>query len=60
MNIEKLARRLKRLTAAKNKLEGKHVGNEQKFTYHGGFSLGYLKGQISVLEGIVDPDCDDE
>ena len=26
------------------------------FTYHGGFDLGYLKGQISILEDVMSED----
>ena len=26
------------------------------FTYHGGFDLGYLKGQISIIEEIMSKD----
>lgn len=54
MTLEKLEHRLKRLTELKDKLEAKHKDNEQNFTYHGGFDLGYLKGQISVLEDFIE------
>lgn len=52
-------RQLKRLKERLKVLENKHVGNEDKYTYHGGFTLGYLKGQISILEEIV-ADIDDK
>lgn len=54
METKKLHRQLQRLTKQKEQLESKHVGNEQNFTYHGGFSLGYIKGQISILENLLD------
>ena len=47
---ERFLKRIKRLKKMETKLEAKHVGNEEKFTYHGGFDLGYIKGQISILE----------
>lgn len=54
MNQEKIQRRLSRLIEMKDKLESEHSGKEEKFTYHGGFDLGYLKGKIAVLEEIND------
>jgi hypothetical protein len=60
MDIDKLKHRVKRLTERKEVLEAKHKGNEEKFTYHGGFDLGYVKGQISVLEDIIDDLTDEE
>lgn len=54
LNIYSLKRKLARLTARKNQLEARHKGNEEKFTYHGGFDLGYLKGQITELEDFID------
>tara|TARA_R110000868_G_scaffold20396_3_gene86379 strand:+ start:1321 stop:1494 length:174 start_codon:yes stop_codon:yes gene_type:complete len=50
MNYE---RQLSRLREMVLKLEEKHTGKEMNYTYHGGFSLGYLKGQVSILEEIV-------
>jgi len=58
MNIEKIKHRLERLTERKEVLEAKHKGNEEKYTYHGGFDLGYLKGQISILEDMIDYETD--
>ena len=54
MNIERFKRRLKRLNKQKDELEAKHKDNEQNYTYHGGFSLGYLKGKITEIEDIID------
>jgi len=54
MNIDRLKRRLNRLTKQKDELEQKHQGNEQKYTYYGGFDLGYLKGKIDEIENIID------
>lgn len=54
MNIKRLKRRLERLNGQKDKLEAKHKGNEQNYTYHGGFDLGYLKGKIAEIENILD------
>lgn len=54
MNQEEIQRRLIRCKEMKDKLESQHYGNEQKYTYHGGFDLGYLKGKIAILEEIND------
>jgi len=54
MDTKKLHRSLQRLTKQKEQLESRHVGNEQNYTYHGGFSLGYIKGQISIIENLLD------
>ena len=54
MTIERLEHRLKRLIEMRDKLELEHKGNEGKYTYHGGFGLGYVKGQISILEDFID------
>ena len=38
-------------------MERRHGKNPQhNFTYHGGFDLGYLKGQISIIEEIMSDD----
>jgi hypothetical protein len=47
-------RRLKGLIERKSMLESKHKGNEERFTYHGGYELGYIKGKITELEDSVD------
>lgn len=60
MDIDKLKHRVERLTERKEVLEAKHKGNEENFTYHGGFDLGYVKGQISILEDIIDYLTDEE
>lgn len=54
INTEKLKRRLNRLIEQKKLLESKHNGNETKYTYHGGFDMGYLKGKISEIENTLD------
>ena len=53
IDIEELERRLKRLTDKKNEMEGEHKGNEEKYTYWGGYNLGYLKGKIAELEETI-------
>ena len=50
----KLERRLARLSKKMDTMEELHSGNEQDYTYHGGFSLGYLKGQLDQLEEHID------
>lgn len=52
--IKKLKRRLARLIEKKEVLEKLHVGNEQNFTYWGGYELGYIKGKIDEIEGILE------
>ena len=54
MDIDKLKRRLKRLKDRKSELSAKHVGNEQKYTYHASFDLGYVKGMIAEIENTID------
>ena len=54
MDLRRLKRRLDRLTRMRDDLYTEHKGNEQNYTYHGGFSLGYLIGQISILEDVID------
>ena len=54
MDIENLKRRLNRLKEQQNILENEHKGNELKYTYWGGYNLGYLKGKISEIEDILD------
>jgi len=54
MNTDVLIRRLYRLHGQKNDLERLHKGNEINFTYHAGYSLGYLKGKIDEIENILD------
>jgi len=54
INIEKLKRRLNRLKEQRDKLQGEHSGNELKYTYWGGYDLGYLKGKICEIEDILD------
>jgi hypothetical protein len=47
-------RKLDRFEKMKKELDDKHGGNEEKFTYHGGFDLGYVTGQISELENHIE------
>ena len=54
IDIDKLKRRLKRLRARESLLAAKHGGNEQNYTYHAGFDIGYLKGVISEIENTID------
>lgn len=54
MDIERLKRRLNRLKEQRDVLQKNHGGNELKYTYWGGFSLGYLKGKIFEIEEILD------
>lgn len=54
ININKLIRRLDRLKKQKEELESKHLGNELKYTYWGGYELGYIKGKIAEIEDILD------
>lgn len=54
MSKERLEKRLARLNSMKDKIEAKYSGKELWLTYHAGFEIGYLKGQISVLEQMED------
>lgn len=51
--VKRLRRNLKRCSEQYEKMAAEHGGNEQNFTYHGGFSLGYLKGKMYVLDDIL-------
>ena len=51
---EKIKRRLKRLEGQRDLLLDSHKGNEQKFTYWGGYDLGYIKGKINEIEDSLD------
>jgi hypothetical protein len=53
MDVEKLKRRLNRLKEQLDKLQKEHGGNELKYTYWGGYDLGYLKGKICEIEDIL-------
>jgi len=52
--INKLKRRLSKLKDKEKLLKNKHTGNEPKYTYHGGWDLGYIQGKISEIEDIID------
>lgn len=52
--IKKAERKLARFEVMKKELDDKHGGNEDKFTYHGGFDLGYVTGQISELDNYIE------
>lgn len=54
IDIDKLKRRLNRLKEQRDKLQKEHDGNQLKYTYWGGYNLGYLKGQICRIESILD------
>lgn len=54
MNTDKLKRRLERLKERRDNYKNEHKGNELNFTYWGGYSLGYLEGQIFEIEEILD------
>jgi hypothetical protein len=52
--IAKYKRRLQRLQKAKAILDLKYNGNETKYTFHGGWNLGYVTGEISRIEDFID------
>jgi hypothetical protein len=54
MDIAKSKRKLERHKARRDMLLKEHNGNEMNFTYWGGYELGYVKGKISLLEGLID------
>jgi|688.fasta_scaffold1354319_2 hypothetical protein len=54
INTDKLKRRLERLKERRDNYKNEHKGNELKYTYWGGYSLGYLEGQIFEIEEILD------
>lgn len=52
--LDTLNMRLKRLTRMKETLENRYLGSENKFTFHAGHDLGYLKGKIAEIEDKID------
>lgn len=54
LEVKKLKRKLQRLKARKLQLQLEHGGNEMNCTYHGGFTLGYVTGQVSEIENCLD------
>lgn len=50
----KIKRKLDKLEAKIKHLQSLHSGNEQKYTYHGGWDLGYLQGKLAGIELILD------
>ena len=55
MDKQKLEHRIERLTAVKDKLEAKYNGKETTvYNFYGGWDLGYVRGQLSVLENLLD------
>jgi hypothetical protein len=51
---EQLTRKITRVKSQIKELETQHEGKEDKFTYWGGFSMGYLKGKLTILEDWLD------
>jgi len=49
-----IKRKIKRAKEIADKNHKKFSGNEQKYTYHGGFSSGYFLGKLAALEDIAD------
>lgn len=52
--IEKYEGRLKHYNKRKEEMEDKHKGNEEKFTYWGGYDYGYIKGKIDRTEEMLE------
>jgi hypothetical protein len=49
-----LKRKLIRLKKIESELDEKYTNNEIKYTFYAGFDLGYVVGQISAYEDILD------
>lgn len=54
MNLIRRALRIKSKILETERRHGKNP--HHNFSYHGGFYLGYLKGQISILEDVMSED----
>ena len=52
--IEELERRLRRLETRQKTLRIHVEGNEDKFTFYKGYSLGYVEGKIAEIENLID------
>ena len=53
-NIVRKALRIKFKILETERSHGKNP--HHNFTYHGGFDLGYLKGQLSIIEEVMSED----
>jgi len=50
-----------RIDRIKKKLEDYDLSKpNEKYNYDGGFSVGYLKGKLAVLEDLLDEEDDEE
>ncbi len=47
-------RKLARLKQLESRLTEKYEGNEQQYTFHAGFYLGYVKGRIREIEELIE------
>ena len=55
MNFEtSVKRNVSKLETKIKELQQRHSGNEQKYTYHGGWDLGYLQGKLAGIELVLD------
>ncbi len=59
--MKKLVRRALKIKGEILVIQKRHGKNPMKnFSYYGGFDLGYLKGQLSILEDVMTEDEFDE
>lgn len=51
---DNIKRKVVKLEAKIKELQRRHTNNEQKYTYHGGWDLGYLQGKLAGIESVLD------
>lgn len=55
MKTKKIKHRIERLTKVKDALELNHKRFETSvYNYYAGWDLGYVQGQLSILEDLLD------
>lgn len=54
LDERRVRHRLQRLLTRRKPLSDKYTDSESKYTFYGGYDLGYLEGQISVLEDLLE------
>ena len=52
--LREIKRKLERTIARSEELGNKFNGNEQKFTFHAGWNLGFAEGKADALQDILD------
>ena len=54
MDRERIIRRVNRLRDKARQNAEKYDGKEQEYTFWGGYTAGYVLGQLAVMEDLLD------